>query len=271
MPVTRTPDAHFMTEARYRGQKVVVVSPDYADNTKFADEWMSPHPGTDGAVAMAMGHVILKEFFIDRQVPRFVDYVKRYSDLPYLITLKEKDGAYVPDKFVTAADLGDTSENAQFKTVLVDAATGRPHVPNGSLGHRFGAEGEGKWNLDLEGVDPALSMYQASGTEAAEILLPRFDAPQDTHEGGTAHRRGVPVGRLDTVAGERLVTTVYDVMLAQYGVGRDGLPGDWPAGYDDDEPYTPAWQEPITGVPAALVERVGREFARNAEKSGGAP
>ena len=77
VPVTRTPDAHFMTEARYRGQKVVAVSPDYADNTKFADEWMAPHPGTDGALAMAMGHVILKEFYVNRQVPRFVDYVKK--------------------------------------------------------------------------------------------------------------------------------------------------------------------------------------------------
>jgi nitrate reductase / nitrite oxidoreductase, alpha subunit len=31
VPVTRTPDAHWMTEARYRGQKVVVCSPDYSD------------------------------------------------------------------------------------------------------------------------------------------------------------------------------------------------------------------------------------------------
>ena len=31
-------------------------------------------------------------------------------------------------QFVTAADLGDTSENANFKTVLVDSATGRPHI-----------------------------------------------------------------------------------------------------------------------------------------------
>ncbi|MDI9627771.1 MAG: molybdopterin-dependent oxidoreductase, partial [Acidobacteriota bacterium] len=31
VPVTRTPDAHFMTEVRYKGTKVVVVSPDYAD------------------------------------------------------------------------------------------------------------------------------------------------------------------------------------------------------------------------------------------------
>ena len=40
IPQTRTPDAHFMTEARYRGQKVVVVSPDYAGHTKFADHWL---------------------------------------------------------------------------------------------------------------------------------------------------------------------------------------------------------------------------------------
>ena len=65
VPVTRTPDAHYMTEARYRGQKVVVVSPDYADNTKFADGWLPARPGTDAALAMSMGHVILEEFFVD--------------------------------------------------------------------------------------------------------------------------------------------------------------------------------------------------------------
>ena len=34
-------------------------------------------------------------------------------------------------------------------------------------------------------------------------------------------------------------------------------------------PYTPAWQEQITSVPAAAAARVAREFARNAEVSGG--
>ena len=94
VPVTRTPDAHWMTEARYRGQKVVVVAPDYADNVKFADEWLAIRPGTDGALAMSMGHVILKEFFVDRQTPYFVDYTKKYTDLPYLVALEPgPDGA----------------------------------------------------------------------------------------------------------------------------------------------------------------------------------
>ncbi|GAA3342053.1 hypothetical protein GCM10020358_35670 [Amorphoplanes nipponensis] len=106
VPVTRTPDAHWMAEARYRGQKVVVVSPDYADNVKFADEWLPAQPGTDGALAMAMGHVILKEFFVERRTERFTDYVRKYTDLPYLIALEPLEGGgYRPGKFLTAADL----------------------------------------------------------------------------------------------------------------------------------------------------------------------
>ncbi|HVQ86576.1 MAG TPA: molybdopterin-dependent oxidoreductase, partial [Actinomycetes bacterium] len=131
VPVTRTPDAHWMTEARYRGQKVVAVAPDYADNVKFADEWLAPHPGTDGALAMSMGHVALKEFFVDRQVPYFTDYVKRFSDLPFLVRLDEQAGSYVPGKFLTAADMPgyDDVENAEFKTVLLDGTTGAAVVP----------------------------------------------------------------------------------------------------------------------------------------------
>ncbi|MFI7642725.1 nitrate reductase subunit alpha [Nonomuraea sp. NPDC049400] len=255
VPVTRTPDAHYMTEARYRGQKVVVVSPDFSDAAKFGDEWLAPHPGTDGALAMAMGHVILKEFFAERETPYFVDYVKRFTDLPFLVRLREHEGgAFLPDKFLTAADLG---EDGAFKTVLVDARTGEAVVPNGSLGFRYGAGGEGRWNLDLGGVDPALTMLDG---RAVEVALPRFDVPSGVL------RRGVPVREV----GGHLVTTVFDLMMAQYGVARDGLPGRWPESYEDaDAPYTPAWQEAITGMPAAKAARIAREFAANAEESRG--
>src|SRR5689334_17878354 len=138
VPVTRTPDAHWMAEARYRGQKVVVVSPDYADNVKFADEWLPAQPGTDGALAMAMGHVILREFFVERPTAYFADYVKRYTDLPFLVSLEETgDGAYRPGKLLTAEDLGSAEEHAAFKTVLLDQDE-TPVVPNGSLGFRYG-------------------------------------------------------------------------------------------------------------------------------------
>ncbi|AQZ63148.1 nitrate reductase subunit alpha [[Actinomadura] parvosata subsp. kistnae] len=261
IPVTRTPDAHFMTEARYQGTKVVAVSPDYADNVKFADDWLAPHPGTDGALAMAMGHVTLTEFFRDRQVPYFTDYVRKYTDLPFLVTLEQRGDAYVPRRFLTAADLGEESENAEFKTVFLDEQTGEPEVPNGSLGFRWGQEGEGRWNLDLHGATPALTLL--GGHRAVEVDLPRFD--EGVTEGGSVMRRGVPVTE---VAG-KLVTTVFDLLMAQYGVARD-LPGEWPESYlDASQPYTPAWAEEITSVPAATIARIAREFARNAERTQG--
>jgi len=97
---------------------------------------------------MAMGHVILKEFYVDRQVPYFVDYAKQYTDLPLLVTLRERDGVFVADRFLRASDLGDDSEHAEWKTVVFDRTSAKAVVPNGSLGFRHGDEGIGKWNLN---------------------------------------------------------------------------------------------------------------------------
>ena len=266
VPLTRTPDAHWMTEARYRGQKVIAVAPDYAENVKFADEWVAPAPGTDAALAMGMGHVILKEFFVDRETDYFADYTKRFTDLPYLVALDEvEDGVFRPGKFVVAGDLEghpeSTSENAMWKPAVLDSATDDVAIPQGSIGHRFGAEGEGRWNLDLGDIDPVLSLYGDTG-ETVELELPRFDL------GATVayERRGVPVRRV----GGRLVTTVLDLMLAHYGVARPGLPGVWPEGYEDPSvPATPAWAEEITSVPSQQIARIAREFAQSAIDSNG--
>ncbi|BDZ42397.1 hypothetical protein GCM10025865_16960 [Paraoerskovia sediminicola] len=203
IPVTRTPDAHFMAEARYRGQKVITVSPDYADNTKFADEWLAVHPGTDGALAIGMGHTILKEFLVERRTPRFVDYMKKFTDSAYLVSLvprpgRGKDGGsdaagsprYVPGKFVTAADLPEHEglANADFKTVLLDA-DGTVVVPDGSLGHRYGAADVGHWNLDLGDVDPALSVADVPGAADGGPRTAAIELPGSTSSPRAARTR----------------------------------------------------------------------------------
>ncbi|WP_026922614.1 nitrate reductase subunit alpha [Glycomyces arizonensis] len=259
VPVTRTPDAHWMAEARYRGQKVVVVSPDYSDAVKFADEWVAPHPGTDGALAMAMGHVILTECFANGSRERFERYVRKFTDLPFLVELSERDGLLAPGKFLMRSSLPGEEPYGEWKPVFVDEATDEVVAPGGTLGHRWDPDRPGRWNLDLEGRVPRLSM-DGPGAETVKVHLPRFD--------GEAEQvvRGVPVRR---VAG-RWVTTVFDLLMAQYGVHRPGLPGEWPSGYDDaSQPCTPAWQEAITSVPAAQAARLAREFADTADASGG--
>ncbi|MFV0298500.1 MAG: molybdopterin-dependent oxidoreductase, partial [Hyphomicrobiaceae bacterium] len=74
VPQTRTPDAHFYTEARYRGMKSAVICPDYSEAAKFSDIWLSVKKGTDAALAMAMGLVILNEYHVKREVPYIRDY-----------------------------------------------------------------------------------------------------------------------------------------------------------------------------------------------------
>ena len=260
-------------------------SPDYADSTKFADEWLRISPGTDGALAMAMGHVILSEFHVRERTPYFLQYMTRFTDSPFLIRLKARDNAFVPGKFLVAADVATggvvepsssavrdetlaSTPHAAFRPLVWDRVGGIAD-PGGTLADHYGPEGEGRWNLDLSGVDPVLSISELPGAEPVELLLPRFDLPGAAGQGSVGAgvvRRGVPAVRV----GDEYLTTVYDVLLAQYAVGREGLPGEWPKGYDDATvPATPAWQEELTGVPAAAAERIGREFARNAEQTGG--
>ena len=149
VPQTRTPDAHFYTEVRYRGTKSAVVSPDYSEAAKFGDIWLNPQAGTDAALAMAMGHVILREFHLDRQAEYFEDYARKYTDMPMLVVLDEQDGRRVPGRMLRADDLdGKLGEanNPDWKTVAYDEVSGRIVAPNGSIGFRWGEEG--KWNLE---------------------------------------------------------------------------------------------------------------------------
>ena len=278
VPQTRTPDAHFYTEARYRGTKSAVICPDYSEAAKFGDIWLNAKQGTDAALAMAFGHVILREFHIDREVEYFADYCRRYSDLPMLVRLDEKDGRRVPGRFLRADDLvGKLGEenNPKWKTVAWDSASGCPVAPNGSIGFRWGEQG--KWNLEARaaGEDAQLEMsFIDSRHEVAAVEFPYFGSGATAFfatgdERPNVLTRNVPVKRISCADGDALVATVFDLVCANYGLDR-GLGGDWVAeDYFEDLPGTPAWAEKITGVPAAKIVHVAREFASNAEKTRG--
>jgi nitrate reductase / nitrite oxidoreductase, alpha subunit len=278
VPQTRTPDAHFMTEARYKGTKIVSVFPDYAEGAKFGDLWLHPKQGTDAALAMAMGHVVLKEFHLDHPSEYFRDYCRRYSDMPMLVRLVKQGAHYVPERFVRCSDFADKlgeANNPEWKTVCYDEASGALAVPLGSIGFRWGEKG--KWNLEEKNgagadIQPRLSLLEARD-EAVGVAFPYFGGQPHEHFTASDHPdvllRQVPAKRLQLADGEALVATVHDLMLANYGIDR-GLGGaNVAVSYDDDVPYTPAWQERITGVKRADVVSVARQFADNAAKTQG--
>ncbi|WP_417318265.1 nitrate reductase subunit alpha [Erythrobacter aureus] len=280
VPQTRTPDAHFMTEARYRGTKVAVVSPDYAEATKFGDIWLNPKQGTDAALALAMGHVILREFHLDRQADYFEDYCRKYSDMPMLVRLVRQGDGYVPERLLRASDFDNSlgeENNPEWKTVAIDDATGKPVVPLGSAGFRWGEKG--KWNLEEktgEGADVQLRLSAIMDDQhdlVVPVDFPYFGNREHDHFEGTDHAsvlpRNVPVREIELADGKTLVASVFDLFCANYGLDR-GLGGENVASdYSENEPYTPAWAEKITGVPAEQIVTVAREFASNAEKTKG--
>ncbi|TQS74355.1 nitrate reductase subunit alpha [Ornithinibacillus gellani] len=268
IPQTRTPDSHFMIESRYKGTKVVAVAPDYAEYVKFADTWLPVEAGMDAALGMSMTHVILKEYYVDQQVPYFMDYVKKYTDLPFLITLDKHENHYRAGKFLRAENLGMDISNSEWKTVVYDHDKDTFAVPNGTIGHRW--EERQTWNLHLQDtdnglgdIDPALSMIDFSD-EVINVSFPDFVTVERK-----TFQRPVPVKKVTINGEEKWITTVFDLVLASTGVAR-GLEGEPDASYTNEEAiYTPAWQEKLTGVPAADVAQIAREFAQNAIDSKG--
>lgn len=63
----------FVQAARRQGARVLVIDPANTRTAQAADEWIPIRPGTDGALALAMIHVIISEGLYD------TSYVARYT------------------------------------------------------------------------------------------------------------------------------------------------------------------------------------------------
>ena len=179
VPQTRTPDAHFYTEVRYKGAKSVVICPDYSEASKFADLWISVKQGTDAALGMAMGHVILREFHLDRQAKYFEDYVRQYTDMPMLVRLV-KPGRRARAR-AAPARLRFRRRARRERTIR----NGRPSpstsrrrrvvVPRGSVGFRWGEQGQvepGREGLRRRRYQPAADARRGQGRRSPTWRFP---------------------------------------------------------------------------------------------------
>src|SRR6202050_3197890 len=106
----------FIVEARRKGAKLVVIDP-YRTRTAASADWYLPiNPGSDGALALAMMHVIIGEGLDD------ADYVEKYT-LGFE-ELREKVKAYSPER--VAQWTGIAAED--IRELALDYATVRPSV-----------------------------------------------------------------------------------------------------------------------------------------------
>ncbi|MBW2228922.1 MAG: molybdopterin-dependent oxidoreductase [Deltaproteobacteria bacterium] len=76
---TQIPNAHYLTEARYGGAKIVTIAPDYNASSVHADLQVPVKPGCDAALALGIAHILVEKDWIDR------DFLIEQTDLPLLV------------------------------------------------------------------------------------------------------------------------------------------------------------------------------------------
>jgi nitrate reductase alpha subunit len=89
VPQTRTPDAHLLYGA-LQGHQNHRDYPGLFGVAKLSDQWLAPKQGTDSALAMAMGHVILKTFHLDNPSDYFLNYCRTYTDMPMMLSVARR-------------------------------------------------------------------------------------------------------------------------------------------------------------------------------------
>ncbi len=121
-------------------------------------------------------------------------------------------------------------------------------APNGSIGFRWGEKG--KWNLEQRdggnGADVELSLsLLGKHDEVAEVGFPYFGGDSTAHfasvELDNVLMHKLPVKRLQLADGSTaLVTSVYDLTMANYGLDRGLGDDNCATRYDEIKAYTPA-------------------------------
>jgi nitrate reductase / nitrite oxidoreductase, alpha subunit len=120
---TKMPDSHWLTEARMRGARVVVISAEYQATANKADDVIVLRAGTDAALALGIARIIIDEQLYDET------FVKRFTDLPLLVrmdTLKKLHAKDIIPNY-QPADL------TNFARVLSPGEAGRPAVMQDAL------------------------------------------------------------------------------------------------------------------------------------------
>ncbi|MBW2395159.1 MAG: molybdopterin-dependent oxidoreductase, partial [Deltaproteobacteria bacterium] len=103
---TKMPDAHFLTEARAKGTKVISITTEYSSTASKSDEIIVIRPGTDPALALGVAREIIDEGLYDEK------FVKGHTDLPLLVRMDTKE-------LLRAADVIPDYQNVPLKRTRV--------------------------------------------------------------------------------------------------------------------------------------------------------
>ncbi|MBI3465644.1 MAG: molybdopterin-dependent oxidoreductase [Planctomycetes bacterium] len=121
-----------LTRAVEKGARLVVVDPYLSDTAAKAHEWVAIRPGTDGALALAMGHVIIRDQLYDKE------FVEKWT------VGFDEYAAYVKDKSPGWAETITSVPAKTIERLAREFATTRPacvDVWSGPGQHSNGVQG----------------------------------------------------------------------------------------------------------------------------------
>lgn len=225
---TKMPDGHWLTEARMKGSKVVVIAVEYSATTSKADEALIVRPGTTPALALGFAQVIISEKLYDRE------FVKNNTDLPLLVRMDT-------GQLLSAADVFPNYQLAPLSngvTVLKEGDTPpKMFQESGAVITQKQRENWGDYVVwDSKQKRPAAVSRDQMGKFFAKTRI-------DPSLEGT---RKVRLAN----GSEIVCRTVFDLT-------RELLDGS----------YTPNDVEKLTWAPAAAIRKIAREIAANPEKT----
>src|SRR5262245_47059268 len=117
--VARIAHATAAVSALNRGARLIVVDPRRVGLAHRADRWLRVRPGTDGALALAISHVMIERGWFDQ------DFVRDWTNGPLLV--RSDNGRFLHEK-----DLSPSG--APEKCVAWDRASERPVAYDPQLG-----------------------------------------------------------------------------------------------------------------------------------------
>jgi nitrate reductase alpha subunit len=225
---TKMPDSHWLTEARLKGTKVVVIACEYSATANKGDEVIIVRPGTTPALALGLCHVLLRDKLFDEK------FIQRFTDLPLLVRMDNL-------KLLRASDLDSQTPLAPLTNFTTVMAKGQTPPPPGTQQTQFIPEA-----LRQEWGDAMVwdRRKNAPVTLTRDMVGEHFDR---------AHLDPALEGEFQaTLAdGKKVVCRPVFDLVKKYVMDN----------------FSPAATEEITWAPAAAIEKLARDIAANNGKT----
>jgi len=224
---TKMPDAHWLTEARLKGTKVVAITVEYSATASKCDEVLIIRPGTDAALALGVAQQLIAKKKYD------ADFVAKNTDLPLLIRLDTLQPLRAED--CIAGYQAQRPRNLDF----LEPGQKPPPVTT-----------QRKQVVSAQMAGDFLASLVWDKKKNALAVVTRDDV------GGAYKARGLDADlraqkKVKLLDGTEVEVRTSFSLLAEYL----------------DANMTPAQVEQITGAPAAAVSGLAEQIAKNPEKT----